>query len=54
MTSLLRRYPLASFFVLTYAATWMLWAPLVFAGVPAFVESRHIPSLAALPAVAIG
>ena len=27
--SLLRRHPLISFFVLTYAVTWLLWAPLV-------------------------
>lgn len=54
MTSLLRRYPLASFFVLTYAVTWTLWAPMVFAGVPAFDPARHVPSWSALPAVAIG
>jgi CAAX protease family protein len=27
--SLVRRHPLISFFVLTYAVTWLLWAPLV-------------------------
>ena len=27
--SLVRRHPLISFFVLTYAAAWLLWAPLV-------------------------
>ena len=27
--SLLRRHPLISFFVLTYALSWLLWAPLV-------------------------
>jgi uncharacterized protein len=27
--SLVRRHPIISFFVLTYAAAWMLWAPLV-------------------------
>jgi uncharacterized protein len=27
--SLLRRHPLVSFFVLTYAIAWLLWAPLV-------------------------
>lgn len=52
--TVLRRHPLVSFFVLAYAVTWLLWAPLVIAGVPAFSESRHIPSPAALPAVAIG
>ncbi|MGI9125895.1 MAG: hypothetical protein ACR2JM_14245, partial [Mycobacterium sp.] len=52
--SLLRRHPLLSFWVLAYAVTWLLWAPMVFAGVPAFSETRHVPSLAALPGVAIG
>ena len=27
--SVIRRHPLISFFVLTYAAAWLLWAPLV-------------------------
>lgn len=52
--TVLRRHPLVSFFVLAYAVTWLLWAPLVIAGVPAFSESRHVPSLAALPGVVIG
>ena len=50
----LRRYPLVAFFVLAYGITWLLWAPLVFAGVPAFSATRHVPTLAALPAVAVG
>lgn len=50
----LRRYPLAAFFVLAYGVTWLLWAPLVFAGVPAFSATRHVPTLAALPGVAVG
>ena len=54
MTHLLRKCPLTSFFVLAYAVTWLLWAPVVVAGVPAFSESRHIPSFYALPAVALG
>lgn len=52
--NLLRRYPLTSFFVLAYAVTWLLWAPMVIAGIPAFSASRHIPSPAALPGVVIG
>lgn len=54
MTRILRAHPLAAFFVLAYLVTWLLWAPLVIAGVPAFSESRHVPSIFALPAVAIG
>lgn len=51
---LLRAHPLVSFFVLAYALTWALWAPLLLNGIPAFSETRHVPSLAALPGVAIG
>ena len=51
---LLRAHPLISFFVLAYAVTWALWAPLVANGIPAFSATRHVPSLAALPGVAIG
>lgn len=54
MTQPHRRYPLTSFFVLAYAVTWALCAPLVFGGVPAFSATRHVPSLGALPAVAVG
>ena len=54
MRRLLKAYPLASFFALAYAVTWLLWAPMVIAGVPAFSETRHIPSIYALPAVAVG
>lgn len=54
MTRLLRSYPLTSFFVLAYAVTWLLWAPMVLGGVPAFSETRHVPSWSALPAVAVG
>lgn len=51
---LLRAYPLISFFVLTYAVTWALWTPLLVKGIPAFSETRHVPSLATLPGIAIG
>ncbi|MGV0991234.1 MAG: type II CAAX prenyl endopeptidase Rce1 family protein [Mycobacterium sp.] len=54
LRELLRAHPLISFFVLAYAVTWALWAPLVANGIPAFSATRHVPSLAALPAVAIG
>lgn len=51
---LLRAHPLIWFFVLAYGVTWALWAPLVINGVPAFSQTRHVPTLAALPGVAIG
>lgn len=50
----LRSHPLISFFVLAYALTWALWTPLVINGIPAFSQTRHAPTLAALPGVAIG
>jgi uncharacterized protein len=31
-SSMVRRHPLISFFVLTYMASWLLWAPLVIVG----------------------
>lgn len=50
----LRARPLLWFFVLSYGVTWLLWAPVVFAGVPAFSATTHTPSWYALPAVVIG
>lgn len=49
-----RARPLVTFFVLAYAVTWLLWAPMVIGGVPAFSGTTHVPSLAALPGIAIG
>lgn len=49
-----RRHPLTMFFALAYGVTWLLWSPVVLLGIPAFDPVRHAPSLAALPAVAIG
>jgi membrane protease YdiL (CAAX protease family) len=54
MLGLLRARPMVSFFVLAYGVTWLLWAPLVVCGVPAFSASTHTPSWYALPGVAVG
>ena len=54
MRNLLRAHPLVSFFVLAYAVTWLLWAPMVIAGAPAFSETRHLPSIYTLPGIAVG
>lgn len=54
MRELLRARPLVSFFVLAYGITWLLWAPLVLGGVPAFSASTHTPSWYALPGVVVG
>ncbi len=51
---LLRSHPLIAFFTLAYLVTWALWTPVLIKGIPAFSEARHVPSLAALPGVAIG
>lgn len=51
---LLRAHPLISFFVLAYVLTWALWTPLLINGIPAFSETRHVPSPATLPGIAIG
>jgi uncharacterized protein len=50
----LRARPLVSFFVLAYGVTWLLWSPLLIAGVPAFSATTHTPSWYALPGVAVG
>lgn len=54
MRNLLRSHPLVSFFVLAYGLTWLLWAPMVFTGLPAFSATRHVPSIYTLPGVMIG
>lgn len=54
MRDLLRAHPLVSFFVLAYAVTWLLWAPMVIAGAPVFSETKHLPSPYALPGIAVG
>ncbi|MDL5156186.1 CPBP family intramembrane glutamic endopeptidase [Actinomycetospora termitidis] len=51
---LLRRRPLVSFFVLSYAVTWLLWSPVVILGLPVFEPSTAAPNPAVLPAIAIG
>jgi membrane protease YdiL (CAAX protease family) len=49
-----RQHPLTMFFALAYGVTWLLWAPVVLLGIPAFDPVRHAPSPYALPGVAIG
>ncbi len=50
----MRARPLLSFWVLSYAVTWALWTPMAIAGIPAFNEDSHLPSLWALPGIATG
>lgn len=50
----LRAHPLASFFVLAYTISWLLWTPVVVAGLPNFSADTHAPSLYVLPGIAIG
>ena len=50
----LRARPLLCFFVLAYTVTWLLWSPLVIAGVPTFSATTHTPSWYALPGVVVG
>lgn len=54
MRRLLQAHPLVSFFVLSYTVTWLLWAPMIVAGAPVFSETRHLPSIYALPGIAVG
>lgn len=49
-----RSHPLASFFVMTMAVSWILWAPILIFHLPFFDESRHVPSIYILPGIAIG
>jgi membrane protease YdiL (CAAX protease family) len=51
---LLQAHPLVSFFVLSYTVTWLLWTPMVLAGAPVFSETRHLPSIYALPGIVVG
>lgn len=50
----MRRWPLVSFFVLTYVVTWLLQTPLLISGIPVFSAVTHAPSLYLLPSIAIG
>ncbi len=54
MLDMVRARPLMWFVVLSYSITWLLWAPLVLTGVPAFSATSHTPSLGTLPGAAIG
>ena len=50
----MRRHPLASFFVLAYGVTWLLWSPVMILRLPPFNPATHAPALYILPGVAIG
>ncbi|WHU45493.1 type II CAAX endopeptidase family protein [Gordonia sp. L191] len=54
LRTLARRRPLTTFFVTAYLITWVLWSPIVLMGLPVFDATRHAPSLAVLPGIAIG
>jgi uncharacterized protein len=55
MTKLLRRHPLATFFVLVYALTWVVWVPRALGDVPFLIGRAWtwMPAVAALMAAAI-
>lgn len=50
----IRDRPLASFFVLAYTISWLLWTPALILGVPVFSAATHTPSLWILPGIALG
>jgi membrane protease YdiL (CAAX protease family) len=54
LVAAIRSHPLISFFVISYAVTWLLWSPVVVLGLPPFSATRHAPSLYVLPGIAIG
>jgi uncharacterized protein len=50
----MRWHPLASFFVLAYGVTWLLWSRVLLLQLPPFNPGTHAPSLYVLPGIAIG
>lgn len=54
LAAFVRRRPLTSFFVLSYAVSWLLWSPMLILGISPFDPVTHTPSLALLPGIAIG
>lgn len=54
MLRVLRARPLTSFFVLSYAVTWLFWSPVVALGLPVFSPTTHAPTWYLMPAIAVG
>lgn len=54
LLAFVRNRPVLSFFVLAYALSWLLWTPMLFAGIPPFSAVTHTPSLYLLPGIALG
>lgn len=50
----LRATPLVAFFSLAYAVSWVMWTPMLIAGVPVFSSTSHTPSPLTLPGIAVG
>jgi uncharacterized protein len=50
----MRRHPVVSFFILTYAVSWGLWLPMLLWHLPLTSERSHTPTLYILPGIALG
>jgi membrane protease YdiL (CAAX protease family) len=50
----MRRHPVVSFFLLTYAVSWSLWIPMLLLHLPMTSELSHTPTIYLLPGIALG